>query len=89
LTVSPSIPSKKSNTNSYNSNNPAEEPAAPYTSTKKITISKSPDDVENSQLNYWAKLTPEKRFERFLELMNRFYKFVKPDWSTKKIILDL
>ncbi|HOY30969.1 MAG TPA: HNH endonuclease domain-containing protein [Bacteroidales bacterium] len=70
-------------------NNSTEEPSAQYTSPKKITVSQSPEDAENSQLDYWAKLTPEQRFEKFLELMNRFYKFVKPDWSTKKIILDL
>jgi len=82
-------PSNKSNTNSSDSDNTAKEPGTSYATTKKITIFQSPEDAENSQLDYWAKLTPEQRFERFLELMNRFYKFVKPDWSTKKIILDL
>jgi len=82
-------PSNKSNTNSSYSDNTAKEPGTSYATTKKITVFQSPEDAENSQLDYWAKLTPEERFERFLELMNRFYKFVKPDWSTKKIILDL
>jgi len=81
--------SNKSNTNSSDSDNTAKEPGTSYATTKKITIFQSPEDAENSQLDYLAKLTPEERFERFLELMNRFYKFVKPDWSTKKIILDL
>jgi len=82
-------PSNKSNINSSESDNTAKEPVNSYATTKKITIFQSPEDAENSQLDYWAKLTPEERFEKFLELMNRFYKFVKPDWSTKKIILDL
>jgi CRISPR-associated endonuclease Csn1 len=67
----------------------ANEPAITYSGSKKITISSSFEQDENSQLNYWAGLTPEQRFADFYELMSRFYTFVKPDWSTKKIIIDL
>jgi hypothetical protein len=64
------------------------EPSVAYSGSKKITISNSYEDSENSQLNYWAGLTPQERFADFYELMNRFYKFVKPDWSTKEINID-
>lgn len=60
-----------------------------YSGSKKISFSNSMEVVENAQLQYWAGLTPEQRFEGFYELMNRFYKFIKPDWPTKKIIIDL
>lgn len=69
--------------------NTANEPAATYSGSKKITISSSFEEAENSQLQYWAGLTPEQRFADFYELINRFYKFNAPDWPSKKIIIDL
>lgn len=65
------------------------EPAAIYSTSKKITFSNSYEEAENTQLSYWSSLTPEQRFAGFYELMNRFYHFDKPDWPTKKIIIDL
>lgn len=69
--------------------NIVKEPSKAYAPSRAITISNSFEDAENSQLNYWAGLTPEQRFADFYELMNRFYKFTKPDWSVKKITIDL
>ncbi|MBX2901776.1 MAG: type II CRISPR RNA-guided endonuclease Cas9 [Cyclobacteriaceae bacterium] len=65
------------------------EPTVPYSGSKKIIAGLSPDDSENTQLKYWAGLTPQQRFAGFYELMTRFYTFLKPDWSTKKITIDL
>ena len=59
-----------------------------YPISKKITISNSFEDADEAQLRYWAKLTPEQRFEGFYELMSRFYNFTKPNWAGKKIIID-
>ncbi|HUM65548.1 MAG TPA: hypothetical protein PLV32_06885, partial [Chitinophagaceae bacterium] len=55
---------------------------------RKITISNSFEESENSQLSYWAGLTPEQRFADFFELMNRFYTFLKPNWKTRKIVIS-
>jgi CRISPR-associated endonuclease Csn1 len=60
-----------------------------YSGSKQIQISDQLEDSENSQLTYWAGLSPKQRFENFLELMNRFYEFSTPDWKTKKISIDL
>lgn len=65
------------------------ESTVTYSGSKKVTISKSLEDAENFQLDYLAGLTPEQRFRDFYELMNRFYSFLKPNWPTKKIIIDL
>ena len=65
------------------------ESDASYSASRRITITNSFEEAENLQFDYWAGLTPEQRFMGFLELMKRFYTFVKPDWSTKKIIIDL
>lgn len=70
-------------------NNVVKESSTIYSPSKKITISDSFEDAANSQMNYWSGLTPEQRFYDFYNLMNRFYSFNKPDWSTKKIIFNL
>lgn len=68
--------------------NKLNEPEGEYSGSKKITISNSFDEASDAQLRYWAGLTPEQRFADFYELMNRFYRFTKPDWAGKKIIID-
>jgi hypothetical protein len=65
------------------------EPSIPYSGSKKISFSNSFTEAEESQIRYWAGLTPEQRFADFYELMNRFYSFSNPAWSTKKITIDL
>jgi hypothetical protein len=65
------------------------EPAIAYSGSKKISISNSLEESEHSELNFWANRTPAQRFEGFYELMSRFYTFVKPNWKSKKIIVDL
>lgn len=55
---------------------------------KKITISKSFDEAEDKQLQYWANLSTEERFNDFYELMHRFYNFSNHTWVGKKIIID-
>lgn len=65
------------------------EPPAAYNASKNITISNTFEESENSQLDYWAGLSPEQRFAGFYELMQRFYTFDKPVWSTKRIIIDV
>ncbi len=69
-------------------NNKVNELVVSYSGSKKITVSNSLEQAEDSQIQYWAGLTPEQRFAEFYELMNRFYTFKKPDWSTMKIIID-
>ena len=69
--------------------NKVSEPEETYSGSKKITVSHSLEDAENSQLQYWAGLTPEQRFEDFYKLMARFYNFKKPDWTKMKIVIDL
>lgn len=58
-------------------------------SSEKVSVSNSFEESEISQIQYWARLTPEQRFADFYELMNRFYTLNKPDWTTKKINIDL
>ncbi len=65
------------------------EPQIAYSGSKNITISNSSEEAESYQIGYWSGLSPEQRFSDFFELMNRFYNFNKPDWSIKKIIIDL
>ena len=65
------------------------EPPSVYEHSKKITVSNNFEEAEDSQYVYWAGLTPEQRFADFFELMCRFYTFSKPDWSAKRIIIDL
>jgi hypothetical protein len=55
---------------------------------KIIAISDSLENTQDSQIKYWSRLSPLERFDNFRELMNRFYDFPKPDWSTKKIVID-
>jgi len=69
--------------------NKINEPQAPYSGQKKITFSNSFEEAEDSQIRYWAGLSPEQRFSDFYELMDRFYSFSKPDWKTMKIVFDL
>ncbi len=66
-----------------------EEPSTTYPSSKKISVSNSFEESEHSELTFWAERTPAQRFEGFYELMSRFYTFVKPNWKSKKIIVDL
>jgi hypothetical protein len=68
--------------------NKLDEPDLTYTGSKKISFSDSFDAAEDKQIRYWAGQSPEQRFSGFYELMNRFYKFDKPDWRSKKIIID-
>ncbi len=65
----------------------ANEPLSPYTSIKTIIVSNSFEEAENSQVDYWANLSPEQRFKDFYALMLRFFTFNKPDWSKYKITL--
>lgn len=65
------------------------EVAVSYSGNKDIRISASFEDAENDRVAYAASLTPDQRMQEFFALMNRFYQFSKPDWSTKKIIIDL
>jgi CRISPR-associated endonuclease Csn1 len=60
-----------------------------YSISKKITVTDSFEEAEESQIRYWAGLSPEQCFCDFHELMNRFYSFNRPDWKGKKIIIDL
>jgi hypothetical protein len=68
--------------------NKVSEPTHQYSGSKKITISNTLNESADNQLFYWAKLTPEQRFESFYELMHRFYDFSKHTWIGKKIIID-
>lgn len=67
----------------------AYEVAVSYSGNKDIRIFDSLEDAENDRVAYAASLTPDERMEEFFALMNRFHQFAKPDWSTKKIIIDL
>ncbi|HRE68846.1 MAG TPA: hypothetical protein PLM56_18360 [Cyclobacteriaceae bacterium] len=69
--------------------NKINEPVVSYSGSKKITTPNSFEAAEDFKIWYWAGLTPEQRFADFYELMSRFYSFGKPDWSRKKIIIDL
>lgn len=64
------------------------EPQVTYSGSKMISVSNSFEEAEDSQIHYWAGLSPEQRFSDFHDLMNRFYSFNKPDWKGKKIIID-
>lgn len=55
---------------------------------KKITIHTSYEDGEKSQIEHWASLTPEERFEEFYSIMGRFFEFKKPNWAEESIIID-
>jgi hypothetical protein len=39
---------------------------------KKITICKSFDDSEKSQIEHWRSLAPEERFDEFYAWISRF-----------------
>ncbi len=69
--------------------NKINKPQATYPGSKKIMFSNSFEAAENSQIRYWAGLSPEQRFSDFYESMNRFYTFSEPDWASLKIVIDL
>lgn len=71
-----------------NQSDKLKEPLVAYSGSKKISFSNTFEEAEESQIRYWAGLSPEQRFSDFLELMIRFYSFGKPNWVGKKIIID-
>jgi len=78
----------KPNGPSSTNTNQVQESQTVYSSSKKISVALSPNDSDDSELRFYASLSPEERFRHFLELISRFYTFSKTNWSTKKIILD-
>jgi hypothetical protein len=67
-----------------NDKNKVEEPSSSY---RKITIS-TLEEQSAEQIEYWASLTPEQRFNDFYELMNRFYDFSTRGTVRPEIIID-
>lgn len=55
---------------------------------KKIIFHASFEASERSQMEHWANLTPEERFDEFYAIMGRFFEFKKPNWAEEPIIID-
>jgi hypothetical protein len=68
--------------------NNAEEPKVTYSGSRRITFSDSFEEDRDYQVQHWAGLSPEQRFEEFYSLMTRFYSFTRPDWKAVKIVFD-
>lgn len=64
--------------------NKSMEPVVTYSGSKKISFSNSFEEAEESQIRYWAGLSPEKRFSDFYELMSRFYSSVNPTGQKRR-----
>ena len=55
---------------------------------KKITFHASFEASEKNQIEHWARLTPEGRFEEFCAIIGPFFEFKEPNWVEKPIIID-
>jgi hypothetical protein len=56
---------------------------------KKIIFSDSFETIQDSQIAYWAGLSPKERFAEFHKLMHRFYDLEKPDWKSCLIVIEV